>query len=180
MDPALLEDWFNEFDPADHLLPIVSRDEFESLRSWDFGWLILKGISIAEDEDEEVALAKRFSPAQKALYFFWYLDGQVVNGGFMQFFLNGYLIYSQSILTGLELVGDPTSAKILQDALDDCWKHKGEFELVAAGKEEWSWLRERLPEMGRLDDAYLEHHDRAMALFELYIRSHPEKFVCIQ
>lgn len=180
MDPSLLEDWFNEFDPTDHLLPVVPRDEFDSLRSWDFGWLILKGISIAEDEDEEVELAKRFSPGQKALYFFWHLDGQVTNGGFVQFFLNGYLIYARSILTGLELVGDTTSAKILLDALDDCWRHRDEFEMVAAGKEDWSWLRERLPEMDRLDDAYLEHRDRVMALFDDYIRSHPEKFVLIQ
>jgi hypothetical protein len=178
--PSGLDDQFVKFDASHHLRPVVRKDDYDSLRSWDFGWLVLKGINVAQGDENEIELAKRFSAGQKALYFFWYLDGQVTNGGFMQFFLNGYQRYVPTIHKGLDLIGDTAAVRLLQAAHDDCWKHRDDFEQVASGEQDWSWLRGRLPEMDALDEAYFEHHEQTMDLMENYIRMHPDEFVIVK
>lgn len=178
--PEELEDQFLGFDAQHQLRPVVLKSEYDSLHSWDFGWLVLSGMNIASGGVDEIELARRLSAGQKALYFFWYLDGQVTNGGFMQFFLNGYQRYVPTIHAGLELVGDTTTARLLAEAHHDCWMHREEFELVAKGDHDWSWLRTRLPDMDSLDEDYFAHHDEAMNHMERYIRSHPEEFVVVE
>jgi hypothetical protein len=79
---------YDIFEKENHLKPDFDKSEFEELDSWDFGWAILQPINLAADKESEKALSKRFSPGQKALYFFWYLDEEVTNGGFIQFYWN--------------------------------------------------------------------------------------------
>ena len=61
---------FTIFDKNNHLQPDFSKIEFETLHGWDLGWELLSVINIANSQDEDRALSQRFSPGQKALYFF--------------------------------------------------------------------------------------------------------------
>jgi hypothetical protein len=92
---------YNVFEKENHLQPIFEKERFDNLHGWEFGWEILSFINIAKSDDNERELSKRFSPGQKALYFFWYLDAQVTNGGFIQFYTNGYRNYLPTIIEGL-------------------------------------------------------------------------------
>ncbi|RZK02935.1 MAG: hypothetical protein EOO46_18225 [Flavobacterium sp.] len=88
---------YNEFDSANHLKPDFDRKQFQELNGSDLGWELLEPINIAaDDQDSEIELSKRLSPGQKALYFIWYLDGQVTNGGFIQFEGFPFLVQSKS------------------------------------------------------------------------------------
>src|ERR1700761_4202302 len=105
------------FDENNHLQSLFDKTEFDNLRGWDFGWAMLEPINIAESRDEDAELSKRLSPGQKALYFFWYLDSAVINGGFIQFYWNGYREYLPTIINGLKLIGD-NEMLLLIDSVD--------------------------------------------------------------
>ena len=76
---------YNTYDKLNHLQPFFDRAKFDTLHRWEFGWAILEPINIAKNDEDEKILATKFSPGQKALYFIWYLDAEVTNGGFIQF-----------------------------------------------------------------------------------------------
>src|SRR5689334_9870885 len=84
-------DTYQQFDSSIHLQPAIDKTRFDTTQGWDFGWMLLEPINIATDqENSEIELSKRLSKGQKALYFIWYLDAEVTNGGFIQFYWNGY------------------------------------------------------------------------------------------
>src|SRR5262245_38855970 len=108
---------YSTFNKSNHLRPDFSKHKFETLQSWEFGWELLQQINIATNqEDSEAELSRRLSPGQKALYFFWYLDGQVTNGGFIQFYWNGYRKYYSAILQGLQLICDDDMLQLVKNA----------------------------------------------------------------
>ncbi len=71
---------YDTFDKSHHLRPEFPKADFNTLRDWDFGWFLLEPLNIAESLEHEVELSKQFSPGQKALYFYWFLDAEVTNG----------------------------------------------------------------------------------------------------
>ncbi|HEY2582139.1 MAG TPA: DUF4375 domain-containing protein [Mucilaginibacter sp.] len=167
---------YNTFEKENHLKPNFEKTEFESLHSWDFGWAILEPINIAEDQEEDKSLSKRFSPGQKALYFFWYLDGQVTNGGFVQFYLNGYRKYLYPIIEGLKLIGDDNLLHLLEMADIEYLSHINKFEL--ANKEgKIGSLYTQLTKFEEFNTAYYEINNTTMELIEKYARQNPGDFV---
>lgn len=168
---------YDQFDKSQHVLPEFQRSKFEELSHWDFGWEILEPINIAEDQDEsEKALAIRLSSGQKALYFFWYLDAQVTNGGFIQFYWNGYRKYLQPILSGLKLVGDVALIELLEKVDSEYLTHQRKFEQQLL-IDDWEPLYEKLTNFDEYDDDYNKHHDLTMSIIERYIRKNPTEFV---
>src|ERR1700693_4439336 len=97
---------YNIFDKENHLKPDFDKALFDSLHSWDFGWAILEPIDIASGDEHIKLLSRRFSSGQKMIYFFWFLDAQVTDGGFIQFYFNGYHKYLLPIIDGLKLIND--------------------------------------------------------------------------
>jgi hypothetical protein len=70
---------YNTFDKSNHLQPLFDKIKFDTLHTWDFGWVVLEPINIANGKEDEKLLARRFSPGQKTLYFFgiWMLKLQM-------------------------------------------------------------------------------------------------------
>lgn len=110
IDGKLKEDFFNKTDPENQVRPEVLLIDYYRLNNMDLNWIILDPMSRAVTEYSEknksdlAESIKITSPEQKLLYFWWYLDGQVTNGGFSQFLFNGYDRYFQPILNGLKLL----------------------------------------------------------------------------
>jgi hypothetical protein len=167
---------WNEFDSATHLLPELRTSQFDSLHEWDLAWELLEPINIATDDDHEVELSKRMSKGQKALYFFWYLDGQVTNGGFAQFYMNGYDKYLPPILEGLEVIGDLQLIALVSEANNYVSKNASIF-IEAAEKEDFETPYEQLPRLDELDDNYYKLHKETIKLIEAYARANKEEFV---
>ncbi len=167
---------YDIFDEENHLLPNFDKDTFNKIHEWDFGWEILKTINIAKSRSENKELSKRFSPGQRALYFFWYLDRQVTNGGFIQFYWNDYRNYLPTIKEGLKLIGDKELITLIDKVDKEYLNHKDQFDLQK-GENNWEPLYDHLTNFESYDNEFYKIHNNTMALIERYVRSHPEEFV---
>ncbi|MEQ8812047.1 MAG: DUF4375 domain-containing protein [Imperialibacter sp.] len=177
-DKMRINHW-NEFQKENHLKPELNKAEFDSLRAWDFGWFLSEPINIIQDQEEdELRVTKRFSPGQKTLHFFWYLDAEVTNGGFIQFYLNGYGKYIPAIVDGLTLIGDDEMVMLVKQADDLYLKNKVRFDeqTEKIAEEGWGNLYDELKGFDELDDQYYKSHERTMSLLEAYARKNPDDF----
>jgi hypothetical protein len=170
---------YNTFEKENHLQPVFDKTKFDTLHGWDFGWALLEPINIAKNDYDETILAKRFSPGQKALYFTWYLDAEVTNGGFIQFYWNGYRKYLPPIIDGLKLIGDTTMIKLVEKADKEYLSHKDQFDLQRQ-KDDWKPLYENVKKFDEYDSIYYATHDKMMDLIEKYARQNPEEFINFQ
>jgi hypothetical protein len=167
---------FNVFEPVNHLQPSFSKTKFDTLHLWELGWDLLEPLNKASGGEQEKQLAKRLSPGQKALYFFWYLDAEVTNGGFVQFYWNGKQKYVSPIKDGLRLIGDKEMEELVDKAEKEYLINKVHFENQKK-KDDWSPLYDELKVFGEFDSLFYKIHDRTMDLIERYARKHPEEFV---
>jgi hypothetical protein len=167
---------YNTFDQSNHLQPLFDKIKFDTLHTWDFGWVVLEPINIANGKEDEKLLARRFSPGQKALYFFWYLDAEVTNGGFIQFYWNNNRKYLPPIIAGLNLIGDTSMLDLVNKADEEYLKHKEQF-VLQRQKDNWQPLYDSLKKFEDYDGKYYLLHDRTMELIEKYAKQHPDEFV---
>ena len=168
---------YNKFDSNNHLKPDFSKKTFQELKGSDLGWELLEPINIAtDDEESEVELSMRLSPGQKALYFIWYLDGQVTNGGFIQFYWNGYRKYLEPILEGLKLIGDNEMFELVEKADKEFLANQDKFSEYQK-QDDYETLCDKLAQFDELDESYYELNDETMSLIEKYARRNPDEFV---
>ncbi|HEY8658092.1 MAG TPA: DUF4375 domain-containing protein [Hanamia sp.] len=167
---------YNTFNTSDHLQPLFDKTKFDTSHGWDFGWAVLEQINIAKGKEDEKLLSKRFSPGQKALYFFWYLDAEVTNGGFIQFYWNDNRKYVPPIIDGLKLIGDTSMLDLVNKADLEYLKHKEQF-ISQRQKDDWQPLYDSLKSLDEYDSIYYVRHDITMELIEKYAREHPDEFV---
>lgn len=165
------------FDPANHFRPKINKGEFYSLTGFELGWLLLEPLSkMVGSEEYEIERGKRLSYGQKALYYWWYLDAQVRNGGFVQFFYNGYGKYLPVIIEGLAYIVDTEMEQLCRKALKVYQKNYKTF--LKAGEEDLfgSDLYERMSVLGSYDSIYYDKNEQTMARIEQYVRKHPQEF----
>ena len=167
---------YNSFDKENHFQPPFDKEKFDTLHGWDFGWAILEPINIANGVEEEKLLATRFSPGQKSLYFFWYLDAEVTNGGFIQFYWNDNRKYLPPLLEGLRLIEDKTMLDLVDKADKEYLKHKETFELQKRIGD-WQPLYDNFKNFDKYDSDYYATHDRTMEIIEKFARNHSDQFV---
>jgi antitoxin component YwqK of YwqJK toxin-antitoxin module len=174
-----------EFDKKNHFRPLINQGDYFRLSGSDFCWLILEPLSdffsFGDFENEEDA-TRLFSYGQKALYFWWYLDGQVSNGGFVQCYYNGYGDYIPAIIKGLEYIGDTEMAKLVKRVDKVYQKNKKIIEKDKA-KNGWllgSDLYEQLDDLAAFDGDYFDLNDNTMERIENYCRQNPDEFCLTQ
>ena|SRR5688572_24823300 len=171
------KDYFTEFNEKKHFRSKVDWNKVKKLKDEDFIWEILEPISIMiRDLDHEEERVKRLSPGQKALHFFWYLDAQVTNGGFIQFYFNGYEAYLPSLKKGLEVIGYKKLLSVVTKSEELYDKHIKEFKGRRTAKL-LSSLYSKLPEFGKLDDWYYSNEKEHYAFFDKYIRKNIDDFI---
>lgn len=169
--------YFDEFNSAEHFKGDVKWDEIKDLTGSDFLWEVLEPMSImVADEDHEEERAKRLSPGQKALYFFWYLDAQVTNGGFIQFYWNGYDFYLPSIKKGLELMDYNELLNVVVNSENEYDKHSDKFE-ECGEKDNSQWLYKNLNEFDKLDDWYFSRTGEHYSIIEKFVRENIDEFI---
>ena len=172
-------EWYNTFDTSKHIFTEINKSKYDTLHGWDFGWAIFDPINISSDDKNEINLCKRLSPGQKAFYFFWYLDDEVTNGGFIQYYWNGYGKYVPALIDGFKLINDSVMQKILIKSANEYLAHKEYFK-TQKQKDDWEPLYNNLTKFDSFDELYLKNHDHSMEIFEKYIRQHPEEFVLLK
>ncbi len=163
-------------DTLSHLQPLFDKAKFDTLHGSEFCWALLEPINLAKSRDDNKELSKRFSPGQKALYFIWYLDEQVTNGGFVQFYLNGYREYIPYIKDGLKLIGDTAMYSLVSKSDYEYMSHQKEVDSYKQ-KSDWEPLYEKPYKFDSYDNSYYSLNKKMMKQIESYARQHPEDFV---
>ena len=170
------KNYFKYFTADDQLRPELEKSLLAGLDNWDLAWEILEPINIATTKRSEIGLSKRLSAGQKTLYFFWYLDAEVENGGFIQFYFNKTDYYLPSILEGLKFIGDEEMLQLVSEAEELYQKDAKSFNRTKT-TEGFSKLYAKIPEFENLDDRYYELRDKTIALIVAYFRRSPGEFV---
>lgn len=167
-----------EFDKSNHFKPKVNTEDFLKLTDYDFGWLILEPIStFIQNEKGELTKGNTLSYGQKALYYWWYVDAQVTNGGFTQFYYNGYGKYVPTIIKSLKYIGDQKMAELVNRSYELYLKENKKIKDARKdGLEAFSNLYKEIKDFDGLDDEYLNLNEQTIKNIEKYIRKNPSEF----
>lgn len=173
-------DLYWEFDKSKHFRPKLNKSEFFKLTEFDFGWFILEPISeYIQDEKGELKKGNTLSYGQKALYYWWYVDAQVTNGGFTQFYYNDHGKYVPTIIKGLKHIGDNKMAELVNRSYELYLKENKKIQDARkGGLEEFSNLYKEIKDFDELDDKYYILNEQTMNIIENYIRSNPNE-ICL-
>lgn len=168
------------FDESKHFKPNLDKGEFFKLSGFDFGWYVLESISeYIKDEKGELKKGNTLSYGQKALYYWWYVDAQVTNGGFTQFYYNGYGKYVPTIIKGLKHIGDNKMAGLVNRSYDIYLKENKKIkDARKGGLQEFSNLYKEIEDFDELDDEYYDLNGKTMKIIENYIRKNPNE-ICL-
>lgn len=168
-----------EFNAEKHFKPKLDKSKFYTLSGYDFCWYVLEPLTqFIEDYDFEIERGKSLSYGQKTLYYWWYLDGQVTNGGFAQFYSNGYGHYVPAIINGLEYVGDTAMANLVKKAEKIYQKNK---KYIDGNDENDSFgfdSDDKIDELSFLNQEYFDLNHQTMSIIETYIRRNPN-VICL-
>jgi antitoxin component YwqK of YwqJK toxin-antitoxin module len=154
----LLKDFQNQSSPK------MTKSDYYSLSGKYFNTSVLDKLPYWYNESQKIQLIDKLRPEIKGLYFWMYLDGQVSNGGFSQFFDNGFAYMIPEIKQFYFFVGDSLNLEILKKA-ENWYDEKQSEEAFLDFK------------LNSLDNEYFEHSDQSNQLIEAYIRTHSEFFI---
>lgn len=174
------QDPYWEFNQATHYRPHLNKGDFFKLSDFDFGWFVLEPIrKFIGDRENEVIKGESLSFGQKALYYWWYIDAQVRNGGFVQFYYNGYGKYVQTIVKGLLYIGDKEMAELIQRA-DNIYQKNQKLMDKAKNGDLYGMINvyEELEDLSILDFEYYKLNKKTMSNIERFIREHPNE-ICL-
>lgn len=169
-----------EFNKIEHFRPNLNKGDFFKLTDFDFGWFVLEPISeYIQDEKGELKKGQNLSYGQKALYYWWYVDGQVNNGGFTQYYYNGYGKYTPTIIKALKHIGDDKMAELVNRSYELYLKENRKIkDARLGGWEEFSNLYKEIKDFDDLDDEYYNLNSLTMKNIENYIRNNPNE-ICL-
>ena len=169
-----------EFDKQKHFRPKLSKGDFYKLTGFDFGWFVLEPISnYIQERKFEIERGKTLSYGQKALYYWGYVDGQVTNGGFTQYYFNDYGKYTPTIIKALQHIGDKKMAELINRSYELYLKENKKIKNARLeGLEGLSGLYKQIEDFDQLDDEYYMLNEKTMKKIESYIRKHPDE-VCV-
>ena len=169
-----------EFDQSKHFRPKLDKGDFFKLTGFDFGWFVLELISeYIQDRKGELQKGKTLSYGQKALYYWWYVDAQVNNGGFTQFYYNDYGKYVPTIIKGLKHIGDDKMAELVNRSYELYLKENKKIkDARKGGLQAFSNLYKEIEDFDELDDEYYDLNEKTMRIIEKYIRNNPNEICC--
>jgi antitoxin component YwqK of YwqJK toxin-antitoxin module len=158
----LLKPLLKDFTNQD--FPRIQKADYYSLQK---DYLISKiedGLPQWYNEDQRAQLIHKLRPEIKEMYFWLYLDGQVSNGGFEQFYSNGFAYMIPEIKKFYQRVGDEKGLEILEKA-EERFKNRPKEEV---------WIDLTLQ---RLDQEFLAHEDSSESKIETYVRANAHLYV---
>lgn len=178
----LKKDEFGSIDNSLVFKPEISKIDYYRLKEMDFNWEILKPLSAkvssyceANKFNHKVGI-KILNEEQKALYFWWYLDGQVTNGGFSQFIYNGYDKYFPAILKGLKLLPN----KEYYNLVEKVYLYYIQEGLENLDRNKIDYFKNKFYEndfLSKADNLYFKLNNQLYVDFEVFIRKNQTKFI---
>lgn len=170
----LENDPYWKFDQSKHFKPYLNTEDFFKLSGFDFCWFIMNSI---HDDKEEETKGEFLSYGQKAVYYWSFVESQVTNGGFTQFYFNGYGKYVPTIVKGLRYIKDDTTADLISRSYSLYLNESNTIkDARKEGFEGFSNLYQELEHLGDLDTEYYNLSDATMKNIETFVRKNPSEF----
>lgn len=151
-------------DFTDQDFPRIQKADYYSLQK---DYLISKiedGLPQWHNENQRVQLIQKLRPEIKEMYFWLYLDGQVSNGGFEQFYSNGFAYMIPEIKKFYQRVGEEKGLEILEKA-EVCYQNRPKEEV---------WIDFTLQ---HLDQEFFANEDSSEGKIEAYVRANSHLYV---
>lgn len=150
-----------------------------SLEPYDIGHAVVQhvGIQIELTGDDHAKILGRLAPGVLAIYATWWVDCEVKNGGFNQFFYNPHGVLAGEALKGFELFGAEKIADVMRAAIAT---YESERDLLAPyhdpGTLEAFAESYKHTELGKLDERYYDVADELYDRWKAAILKNPELF----
>ena len=162
----------------------LTRTILESIEERDFSFAVFEYVSLAikDDHDHEFDIVSQMSQGMQAVYTTWWVQAEIDNGGFHQYFYNKGTQWALKALEGYHLLGAPKHALLMSQAIDLYrQEEEGQNEFYSGNPlttlEEYVEARKVscLPE---LDDLFydLDEEDLVRLSFE-YMKTHMDEFI---
>lgn len=151
--------------PSRKQYPVLTKEILESLQDSDLEWAVESYVALKTNYGVNYEAFKSLSKGMRMVYSTWWVEGEVNNGGFNQYFLNTEGKYYKDAIEGYDLVGASEFLSVLKQAVKAY--EKGETKKPIENK------------FAMLDEKFM--HD--MNYGELskkrnrYIRKHVDQFV---
>ena len=129
---------------------------------------------VNDDYEREFEIVTALSPGVRMVYATWFLEAEVANAGFLQYFFNSTGRFASEALEGYRLIGALQHADTVERAIKTFDQEKVTLKTVW----EKSGLEEsyRLSAMPGLDDIFMGLTEDVDALRNRYIREHLDAF----
>jgi len=75
------------------------------------------GTKIDGNYEEEPKIVRSLPESIRAIYVTWWVESEVRNGGFNQFFWNSHGVFAEDAVKGYEFLGAPEHAALLREAI---------------------------------------------------------------
>ncbi len=168
------DDPYWEIDGANQFRPKLDTREFFTLTGYNFCYFLYCTIPFTEVEKTKGNI---LSYGQKTLYHWSNLESQVLNGGFTQFYFNGYGKYVSTIIKGLVFIEDHKMADLVSRSYQFYLNEQSKIEDAReSGFVGFSKLYEKTDDLGSLDTEFYNLNDATKKIIENYARQNPNEF----
>lgn len=159
--------------------PKLDQRAIETASDGDLSRILVRALfaRAMRDKVQELEMVRQFSPGLRMFWGTDVMDGEVQNGGFLQFFWNSSANYFHEAVNGFRMIGASEYAGLAEEALATMEKDWPKLEPL--------WIEQTL---GAFSEAYehssldaLDNRWYALSGFEdrriRYIRAHADEFV---
>ncbi len=138
----------------------------------------ITGCKLKNKENDEPRIIKEMNPGFRYIYITWVLDGEVNNGGFIQFFYNTSGAYNDELAADLHAIGAFKTEKIAVEAISLYNKERALHTKVKKDGSMKSFMSSYGESgLGRLDDLFYKSGEDLGSLRIKYIRENTEQFI---
>lgn len=163
--------------------PVLTREILESLTDSEIDSAIVDYVRLRIDQDysNHLKIVSSLSPGIRAVYSTWWVQCEVANGGFHQYFYNQGVDWAFTALEGYKLLGANDHAELVARAIDIYLKE--EPEQLKLRPRDLSDMLERYVEarsdstLPELDNFFYDLKSDGLAI--PYIRAHIDEFVTV-
>ena len=135
-------------------------------------------IRLKENYKEEYRIIKSLSKGMQYTYITWSLEGEVNNGGFIQYFYNSSGMFAGDLIEALHNIKAFKTEKIASEAITLYNKERALHDKVKKDGSMESFMSSYgESELGRLDKLFYKSGEDLSRLRITYIRSNPEQFL---
>jgi len=167
----------------DPFLPNINKSEFDAVIASGKDVQLFE--LLVEPLHEELFRRQNFdfldclSDGQRLLLSYDYILNQVLQGGFIQLFVNGYVGLLPELPSLLQRIGAHEMSAVLDDALKAYVTRNAIFRKDLS-MQEFAGLYDQLPELAILDHRFEQLNDNTITAICNYAKQHLHTFALIQ